>query len=771
MTGIPFMITQAMRAALHARGLTDNDITQLTPEAAQKKLNDDGAPLEPDRNEAEQFLVALDPATDHFTFQTFDDNRERRKQNGRHDPFARILHGTLARHWDTLVKLNEQGAGIFITGNATDLKGRSASNIKRVRAGFGDLDGAPLEPVNEAKLLPHIINETSPGRFHVYYIGADIPLDQFEPLQKAIAARFNGDPSVHDLPRVMRLPGFVHRKGTPFLVRVRQINDIEPYPWNVLQEEFLPPPPPPRDKDLREHWKWLNSEAIRRYSDWVPSIFPTATSTSNGGYRVTSADLGRDLEEDLSFHAEGIKDFGVHDMGDPRGGKRSPIDIVEEWLHKDFNDAVRWLVKKLGLNPNDYLPPNADTEEDDPKQEPQILPLRWHGEKDPFDDRAWAVDGLIPEVGTGLISGQWGTLKTFVAFELAHCIMTPRPFIGFDIVRPGGVLLIALEGQNEVAIRFQAVLEKKGGKYLDGAPFVWTEVSPPLTDPKTADIIIATAKAVASRLKERFNLPLSLILIDSLIAGAGYRKEGQDNDAALTNTIMANMAKVSRAIGCFTFVIDHFGKDTNVGTRGSSVKEGDADVIFACLGDRSEAGQVANSRLALRKRRSGPNGEEFPFRGAVVEMGVNPKTGKMETTLVIDWEETGQARTPKRDDWGRGKAVKLLRRIIMNQLVDCGEQIKPWADGPLVRALKVKLVETEFHKAYLTTGETDMDKRHAKRMAFQRAVNAAGDKVVTREVGGVDYIWLSQAGPGETVAARPQRRAPDAPDEPPERSA
>src|SRR5262245_22882778 len=44
-------------------------------------------------------------------------------------------------------------------------------------------------------------------------------------------------------------------------------------------------------------------------------------------------------------------------MGDPRGGKRTPIDIVEEYLHKDFNEAVRWLAQKLGLDPQEYLPP------------------------------------------------------------------------------------------------------------------------------------------------------------------------------------------------------------------------------------------------------------------------------------------------------------------------------------------------------------------------------------------------------------------------------
>jgi hypothetical protein len=37
-----------------------------------------------------------------------------------------------------------------------------------VRALFLDLDGAPLEPVL-LHATPHIITESSPGRFHPYY--------------------------------------------------------------------------------------------------------------------------------------------------------------------------------------------------------------------------------------------------------------------------------------------------------------------------------------------------------------------------------------------------------------------------------------------------------------------------------------------------------------------------------------------------------------------------------------------------------------------------
>jgi len=71
----------------------------------------------------------------------------------------------------------------------------------------------------------------------------------------------------------------------------------------------------------------------------------------------------------------------------------------------------------------------------------------------------------------------------------------------------------------------------------------------------------------------------------------------------------------------------------------------------------------------------------------------------------------------------------------------------------MVRALKTDLVEAEFFKSYRTSGETEKAKKDAKRKAFQRALDAASDKIITREVGGTDYVWLSKPGPGETVGA------------------
>ena len=60
----------------------------------------------------------------------------------------------------------------------------------------------------------------------------------------------------------------------------------------------------------------LNAAAMANLAAWVPELFPTACEY-HGGYRVTSTDLGRDNEEDLSIVPGGIKDWGVHDLSDP----------------------------------------------------------------------------------------------------------------------------------------------------------------------------------------------------------------------------------------------------------------------------------------------------------------------------------------------------------------------------------------------------------------------------------------------------------------------
>jgi len=254
-----------------------------------RALNFVALPLpDADADPAAAFLAALDPRAVAWTFQTFDDCRARstaykQAHEGRADPeLTRVLNGSLDQHGAALEYLNERGAGIFVTINRTDLTGRKATNVKEVRALYLDLDGAPLEPVMR-HALPHIIVESSPDRFHPYYRVRDVELGQFSTYQKALIARFGGDRSVHDLPRVMRLPGFLHRKAEPpFLSRLVSINNTPAYAAADIvsvQEEA------PREGDGRKQRGFLrqvNEAALARIDQWVPVAFPGAHKNSAG---------------------------------------------------------------------------------------------------------------------------------------------------------------------------------------------------------------------------------------------------------------------------------------------------------------------------------------------------------------------------------------------------------------------------------------------------------------------------------------------------------
>lgn len=183
-------------------------------------------------DDAERFLHLLAPG-EPVTFQTFGEGATK----GRRD-LSHILHGSLAQHAGTLASFNARGAGVYWMPNRGDGKGRKAGNVRGIRALFVDLDGAPLEPVRAAALQPHCIVESSPGRWHAYWRVVDCPPGQFSTIQKRLAARFNGDGSVIDLPRVMRLPGFDHRKGKPFASHLIAVCDKPPYTLAELVEAF-----------------------------------------------------------------------------------------------------------------------------------------------------------------------------------------------------------------------------------------------------------------------------------------------------------------------------------------------------------------------------------------------------------------------------------------------------------------------------------------------------------------------------------------------------
>ena len=130
------------------------------------------------------------------------------------------FRGSLEDHRKKLNALNKAGYDIFVTINETDGKDIKGANITRVRALFADFDGSPLSNLDRISLKPSFTVNTSPDRYHAYWLIDDCPLDQFKMMQQKLAYILESDPAVCDLGRIMRVPGFYHLKGDPFMVTI-----------------------------------------------------------------------------------------------------------------------------------------------------------------------------------------------------------------------------------------------------------------------------------------------------------------------------------------------------------------------------------------------------------------------------------------------------------------------------------------------------------------------------------------------------------------------
>lgn len=200
-------------------------------------------------HDADRFLQAL--GKDRTTFQVFPDADV--------DARPRILHGPHKAHARKLQQLNEAGMGVFAMIADGDLRGRRAENVTRVAAYFADFDGTSLPDV--WPLPPTMIVESSPGKYHAYWRIADAPPDKrlFAHIQAHLAVLFDSDDKVVDLPRVMRLPGYQHRKREPFTTRIVEVHDRE-YTHDQFVSYTHPPPlpkvTPPLPPEVRKYMNW-----------------------------------------------------------------------------------------------------------------------------------------------------------------------------------------------------------------------------------------------------------------------------------------------------------------------------------------------------------------------------------------------------------------------------------------------------------------------------------------------------------------------------------
>ena len=228
--GVSAMSGQARNAAVWTapvRCQTMSGGPGSAPEASTVSISPTSLSVHP----AQVLLAALGKA--YFTSQTFADHAGATRRPA-------IRHGPWLSQRCHLEADNRDGMGVFFTVNHTDLRGRTAAHVTEVAAYFADFDGARLP--GDWPLPPTAIVESSEGRYHVYWRVSGAPLGAFSHVQKHLSVLFDTDPKVHDLPRVMRLPGMVHAKSEPFLSHLILVDPGNVVEHDVFVDAFEVPP-------------------------------------------------------------------------------------------------------------------------------------------------------------------------------------------------------------------------------------------------------------------------------------------------------------------------------------------------------------------------------------------------------------------------------------------------------------------------------------------------------------------------------------------------
>jgi AAA domain len=422
-----------------------------------------------------------------------------------------------------------------------------------------------------------------------------------------------------------------------------------------------------------------------------------------------------------------ILDLANHWADCPIGGD------VSNWL--SMGGGTREKLDALIAGAKDWAPPHAGEAPDycgaeSTKTEDKALPLIWTVGEDPSGS-GWIYDGLLPKIGAGLVSGQTGVGKTSVLVDLGGSITDGHSFAGRPIERKGGVLLLATEGQHGLPRRLRALV--KAGKLSEQTVFPRAESCPRLLEEGALEILLATARAAEHRLAAQYRVQLDLICLDTLGAAAGWTDE---DDAAEAIRVMGVLLELANKMKCCVAAADHFGKTISSGTRGASPKEDRSDFVLALLGDRQLSGAFRHRRMAIRKMRDGPSGMEIPYELRPIALDGN------KTSCVVDWlDQRSAGATP--DKWT--KSLHQFHLALTNALAEHGTIMRPWHDGPEVRAVDIERVRQEFSERYIANSGDVIQRRDACRKAFTRAAQSAQDRglVGVRVINGEQWIWVA----------------------------
>jgi hypothetical protein len=299
----------------------------------------------------------------------------------------------------------------------------------------------------------------------------------------------------------------------------------------------------------------------------------------------TTEPPGVQAEAEVDLLAEGSDDF------DDPGPTSAP----------DVSGLDGSGLAKVVSEPTDPVNPTPPEQASTPNPHPVhdgVLPVYDASELDGLPDPDPLVYGLLDRGSLAILSGKFGTYKSFLALDWACHVALGRPWQGHDVDRAVPVVYIAAEGQVGIKRRVRGWRLR----HLDGG-----HLPPGSLTVIPQRVVLETDKdgKATAHLKELVGLVKArgagLIVFDTLSKSRGKAEENSNSDMA---AVMALVIELCRATGATVLLVAHTGY-SGEHTRGGSSQEDDADSVFVIkFEDPKNEDRGPDNKRVLHHRKS-----------------------------------------------------------------------------------------------------------------------------------------------------------------------
>jgi hypothetical protein len=303
----------------------------------------------------------------------------------------------------------------------------------------------------------------------------------------------------------------------------------------------------------------VNTAALANIEAWAPTLFHQARfQPGTGAWRVSSEDLGRDLDEDISIHPGGIWDFGEE-------APLTAVDLVIRCASVGTAlEAALWLCGKLRIKPSTLgftgAQQHGNLNGPVPNGQHDHLQIQDAGDIDVIQipPRGWLLgvtfcrkflSGLISEGGGG---------KTAIRYVQYLATATGRTLTGEHVHHRCRVLIVCLEDNlDEVRRRIGAAMLHHGITSADvkGWLFYCTPKGLKLLeiDPQGARVIGGLYSELRTTIA---GLNIDIVGIDPFVKSHGV----EENDNNAIDQVCIILADIADEFDCAVDIVSHARK-------------------------------------------------------------------------------------------------------------------------------------------------------------------------------------------------------------------